>query len=82
MEAETPRALSADFRALFQYQGVSSAVILCTLLPSPANTKSADMDIVDGVNGKRAQSAGYDGMVNYCVEGEPMNGMILGCCAV
>jgi hypothetical protein len=29
---------------------------------------------------KRAQSAGYDGMVNYCVEGEAMNGMILGCC--
>jgi hypothetical protein len=29
---------------------------------------------------KRARSAGYDGMVNYCVEGEPMNGMILGCC--
>jgi GNAT superfamily N-acetyltransferase len=29
---------------------------------------------------KRAQAAGLDGMVNYCVDGEPMNGMILGCC--
>jgi GNAT superfamily N-acetyltransferase len=29
---------------------------------------------------KRARAAGFDGMVNYCVEGESMNGMILGCC--
>jgi hypothetical protein len=29
---------------------------------------------------KRAQAAGFDGMVNYCVDGEPMNRMILGCC--
>jgi sugar phosphate isomerase/epimerase len=30
---------------------------------------------------KRVRAAGYDGMMNYCVEGEPMNGMILGCCS-
>ena len=29
---------------------------------------------------KRARAAGFDGMVNYCVDGEAMNGMILGCC--
>ena len=29
---------------------------------------------------RRIRDAGFDGMVNYCVEGEAMNGMILGCC--
>lgn len=29
---------------------------------------------------KRVRARGFDGMMNYCVEGEPMNGMILGCC--
>jgi len=29
---------------------------------------------------KRIRAAGFDGMVNYCVEGEAMNKMILGCC--
>jgi hypothetical protein len=29
---------------------------------------------------KRAQARGFDGMMNYCVEGEPMNGMIIASC--
>jgi GNAT superfamily N-acetyltransferase len=29
---------------------------------------------------KRAQAEGFDGMMNYCVEGEPMNGMIIASC--
>lgn len=29
---------------------------------------------------RRARAAGFDGMVNYNTEGEPMEGMILGCC--
>ena len=29
---------------------------------------------------KRLRGAGFDGMVNYCVDGESMNTMILGCC--
>lgn len=29
---------------------------------------------------KRLREAGFDGMVNYCVDGESMNTMILGCC--
>jgi Myristoyl-CoA:protein N-myristoyltransferase, N-terminal domain len=29
---------------------------------------------------KRCQAAGYDGMVNFCIDGEPMNRMIEGCC--
>src|SRR6202049_3002489 len=28
----------------------------------------------------RARAAGFDGMVNYCVDGEPMNAMIIGFC--
>jgi hypothetical protein len=29
---------------------------------------------------KRARAAGLDGMLNYCMEGEAMNGIISGCC--
>jgi hypothetical protein len=29
---------------------------------------------------RRAQAAGYDGMMNYCVDGDPMNDMIVGAC--
>ena len=29
---------------------------------------------------KRCQAAGYDGMINFCIDGEPMNRMIEGCC--
>lgn len=29
---------------------------------------------------KRSRAMGFDGMVNYCAEGESMNSMILGCC--
>jgi GNAT superfamily N-acetyltransferase len=29
---------------------------------------------------KRARAQGFDGMVNFCVDGEPMNRMVEGCC--
>jgi hypothetical protein len=29
---------------------------------------------------KRARAGGFDGMINFCVDGEPMNGMIEGSC--
>jgi len=80
-EGETPRAFVAGFPRTIQYQGRELRVILCTLLSVSSEFKKSGYGVVLWSElVKRAQSAGYDGMVNYCVEGEPMNGMILGCC--
>src|SRR5258705_3721370 len=80
-EGETPRGLVVGFPRTVQYQGRTVRVILCTLLSVSSEYKKSGYGVVLWSElVKRAQAAGYDGMVNYCVEGEPMNGMILGCC--
>ena len=80
-EGEKPCAFFAGFPRTIQYQERKLRVILCTLLSvSSAYKKSGYGVVLLGELARRAQAAGYDGMVNYCVEGEPMNGMILGCC--
>jgi hypothetical protein len=80
-QADKPCAFVAGFPRTIQYRGRELRVILCTLLSVSNEYKKSGYGVVlwsDLV--KRAKSAGYDGMVNYCVEGEPMNSMILGCC--
>jgi len=80
-EGEKPCAFVAGFPRTVQYKGRELRVILCTLLSVSTEFKKRGYGVVLWSElVKRAQSAGYDGMVNYCVEGEPMNGMILGCC--
>jgi hypothetical protein len=80
-ESEKPCAFVAGFPRAIQYKGRELRVILCTLLSVSKEYKKRGYGVVLwGELVKGAQSAGYDGMVNYCVEGEPMNGMILGCC--
>jgi len=80
-EGDTPRAFVAGFPRTIRYQGRELRVILCTLLSVSSKYKKSGYGVVLWSElVKRAQAAGYDGMVNYCVEGEPMNGMIVGCC--
>src|SRR6266403_4229499 len=80
-EGEKPCAFVAGFPRIVQYKGRELRVILCTLLSVSSEYKKRGYGVVLWSElVKRAQSAGYDGMVNYCVDGEPMNGMILGCC--
>jgi hypothetical protein len=80
-QAEKPCAFVAGFPRAIQYRGRELRVILCTLLSVSNEYKKSGYGIVLWSElVKRAKSAGYDGMVNYCVEGEPMNAMILGCC--
>ena len=80
-EGEKPRAFVAGFPRTVQYKGRELRVIICTLLSVSSECKKRGYGVILWSElVKRAQSAGYDGMVNYCVEGEPMNGMILGCC--
>jgi hypothetical protein len=80
-QGESPRAFVAGFPRTIRYHGRELRVILCTLLSVSSEYKKRGYGVILWSElVKRAQSAGYDGMVNYCVEGEPMNGMILGCC--
>jgi hypothetical protein len=80
-EGERPRAFVAGFPRTVRYEGRELRVVLCTLLSVSSQDKKRGYGVVLwGELVKRAQAAGYDGMINYCVEGEPMNGMILGCC--
>jgi hypothetical protein len=80
-QGEKPCAFVGGFPRTIQYKGRELRIILCTLLSVSSDHKKRGYGVVLWSElVKRAQSAGYDGMVNYCVEGEPMNGMILGCC--
>jgi hypothetical protein len=80
-EGDTPRAFVAGFPRTIRYQGRELRVILCTLLSVSSKYKKSGYGVVLWSElVKRAQAADYDGIVNYCVEGEPMNGMIVGCC--
>ena len=80
-QGQTPRAFIAGFPRTIRYNGHTLRVILSTLLSVSSEYKKTGYGIILWSElVKRAQSAGYDGMVNYCIEGEPMNGMILGCC--
>jgi hypothetical protein len=78
---QRPCAFVAAFPRTIRYQGRKLRIILCTLLSVSSEYKKRGYGVVLWTElVTRAQAAGYDGMVNYCVEGEPMNGMILGCC--
>ena len=80
-EGDTPRAFVAGFPRTIKYQDRELRVILCTLLSVSSEYKKSGYGVVLWSElVKRAQGAGYDGMVNYCVDGEPMSAMILGCC--
>src|SRR5579859_401632 len=80
-QGKYPRAFVAGFPRTIQYRGRRLRVLICTMLSVSSEFKKKGYGIILWSElVKRAQSAGYDGMVNYCVDGEPMNGMILGCC--
>jgi hypothetical protein len=76
-----PIAFIAGFPRRLRFKGRDLKVILCTFLAVSSEHKKAGYGVIlwnELV--RRAQAAGFDGMVNYCVDGEPMNGMIMGCC--
>jgi len=74
-------AFAAAFPRRVCFSGRELNLVIVTLLTVAAEYKKRGFGIVlwnDLVN--RARTAGFDGMVNYCSEGESMNSMILGCC--
>ena len=76
-----PVAFAAGFPRTIRYQGRDLRVIIASFLSVSVGQKNKGYGVLLWSElVKRARAAGYDGMVNYCVDGEAMNGIILGCC--
>jgi hypothetical protein len=76
-----PVAFAAGFPRTIRYRGRDLRVIIASFLSVSVGQKNKGYGVLlwnELV--RRARSAGYDGMVNYCVDGEAMNAIILGCC--
>jgi len=76
-----PVAFVAGFPRHVKFRGRNQKIIVITFLTVLPEYKKKGLGIIvwsELVN--RARAAGFDGMVNYCVDGEPMNAMIVGSC--
>ena len=74
-------AFVAGFPRHVRFNGRQQKIIVITFLTVLPEYKKKGLGIIlwtELVN--RAKAAGFDGMVNYCVDGEPMNAMIVGSC--
>lgn len=78
---DVPVAFAAGFPRMVRYRGRDLRVMIASFLSVSVGQKNKGYGVLlwnELV--KRARAAGFDGMVNYCVDGEAMNGIILGCC--
>ena len=76
-----PVAFVAGFPRHVKFNRRDQKIIVITFLTVLPEYKKKGLGIMlwsELVN--RARAAGLDGMVNYCVDGEPMNAMIVGSC--
>ena len=76
-----PVAFVAGFPRHVKFNGSEQKIIVITFLTVLPEYKKKGLGIIlwsELVN--RARAAGFDGMMNYCVDGEPMNAMIAGSC--
>jgi GNAT superfamily N-acetyltransferase len=80
-DGSLPVAFVAGFPRLVRLKGRELRIVVITFLTvSPRCKKKGYGVILWSELVKRAKSAGFDGMINYCVDGDAMNGMIRGCC--
>ncbi len=80
-DGDRPLAFVAGFPRRIRCEGRDADVLLITFLTAAAEYRSSGYGIVIWSElVKRARAAGFDGMVNYCVEGEAMNRMIVAAC--
>jgi hypothetical protein len=80
-EGAAPLAFVAAFPRRVLLQGRQLQLAIVTLLTVAREHKKSGIGIVlwnEIV--ERLRHAGFDGMLNYCLDGESMNGMIEGCC--
>jgi hypothetical protein len=76
-----PLAFAAGFPRRVRYAGRELEIVVITFLTAAAEVKNRGYGIVIWTElVKRARAAGFDGMVNYCVEGDAMNRMIVPAC--
>jgi hypothetical protein len=76
-----PAAFVAGFPRTIRLKDKEYNVLVITFLTVANEYKKGGYGIVVWSElVKRARAAGFDGMVNYCLDGEAMNGMILGSC--
>jgi GNAT superfamily N-acetyltransferase len=76
-----PVGFVAGFPRQVKFNGRAQKIIVITFLTVLPEYKKKGLGIIlwsELVT--RARAAGFDGMVNYCVDGEPMNAMIVGSC--
>jgi GNAT superfamily N-acetyltransferase len=79
--ASKPVGFAAGFPRNVRFNGRNQKIIVITFLTVSPEYKKKGLGIMlwsELVH--RARAAGFDGMVNYCVDGEPMNAMIVGSC--
>lgn len=80
-DGPTPLAFVAGFPRRIRFRERELNIIIVALLTAAAALKKRGYGVLLWSElVKRARAAGFDGMVNYCVEGESMYSMILGCC--
>jgi len=76
-----PMAFAAGFPRTLRIGDSELRILLITFLTAAAEFKRSGYGLVVWSElAKRARAAGFDGMLNYCVDGEPMNRMIEGAC--
>ena len=76
-----PVAFVAGFPRHVKFNGRNQKIIVITFLTVLPEYKKRGLGIMvwsELVN--HARATGFDGMMNYCVDGEPMNAMIVGSC--
>lgn len=78
-EGSKPVAFIAGFPRRARFQGREVRILVSAFLSVAREHKRKGYGIVLWSElVKRAQAAGFDGLMSYCVEGEPMDDMILG----
>jgi hypothetical protein len=80
-DGDEPIAFVAGFPRTIRVGGEEHRILVIALLTAAAEHRDRGYGIVVWTElVRRAREAGFDGMVNYCVEGEAMNRMIAGAC--
>lgn len=70
----------AGFPRRVKYQGKTLRIIVVSFLTVASEHKKSGYGMVLWSElAKRARGLGFDGAMNYCVDGDSMNGMMLGC---
>jgi GNAT superfamily N-acetyltransferase len=75
-----PIAFIAGFPRRVRFKSADLQILLVSLLTVAHEHKKKGYGVILWAElVKRAREAGFDGMINYCVEGDGMDGMMLGC---